>query len=293
VKVSFIFSGETMPNSHLLAQTRYTLFNTTAPRYNRLIMPALGPIAAELLKIAGLQPNDRVLDLGTATGAVALPAGPMVDRVTGVDFASAMLPLAQQNARNMQAPNISFYQGDMHQLPHPADTFSLVLSSFSFNSVDPAQVFPEVLRVLQPKGRLVFQEWGETDAASKLVKQTIKRYRVEEAEGALANFRLLGSTPKAWDALGEAEDVARFLREVGFSEVETFHTKAVVPLKPETFYNFRTAWTPYQTEFAAMTAENRTKVKDEILTQLNEWTEPDGFFIWQPELLQMIVRKQK
>jgi ubiquinone/menaquinone biosynthesis C-methylase UbiE len=280
-----------MTNDQLLAQTRYTLFNTTAPRYDQLIMPALGPIAAELLKFAKPRSDDQILDLGTATGAVALPAGQLVDQVTGVDFASAMLPLAQQNARNAQAPNINFYQGDIHHLPHPTDTFTLALSSLSFNSVDPTQVSPEVLRVLQPGGRLAFQEWGETDDASKLVKKTIKQYRVEKAEGTLADFRLLGSTPKAWDELGEVEDIAQFLREVGFKDVKFFHTRATVPLKPETFYNFRTAWAPYQAEFAAISVENRSDVKAEILTQLGQWAKPDGHFIWQPELLQMIAYK--
>ena len=281
-----------MTNSQLLAQTRYSLFNTTAPCYNRLIMPALGPLAAELLKITDPQPDDHVLDLGTATGAVAFSICQRVGRVVGVDFAPAMLPLACQNAHKIQASNITFYQGDMHHLPHPAHSFSLILSSFSFNSVDPARVLPEVRRVLQPNGRLVFQEWGEADEATKLVKTTIKRHRVEKAEGTLANFRLLGSIPKIWDELGETEDIAQFLQEVGFSEIEIFHAKAAVPLTPAAFYNFRTAWTPYQAELAAMPAETQIKVQGEILAQLNQWAKSNGYFIWQPKLLQMVGHKK-
>ncbi len=271
-----------------LKNIRYTLFNSTAPRYNRLITPALGPLAASLITLADPQPDDRVLDLGTATGVVAILVSKTAASVTGVDFAPVMLPLARQSA---SGSNIAFYQGDIYHLPHPANTFSLALASFSFNSVEPAQVLPDVYRVLHLGGRLVFQEWGDPDEAGTLVKQTIKAHRVEKAKGEVARFRLLGSTPKAWDELGSADDIIQFLQEVGFTRIEVHHTQAAVPLEAQTFYDFRTAWAPYQAELAAMPAENRRRVESEILAQLNAWAGPDGRFIWKPALVQMVAYK--
>jgi ubiquinone/menaquinone biosynthesis C-methylase UbiE len=256
-------------------------------------MPALGPLAKRLVEVAAPQPDDQVLDLGTATGAVSLPVAQMSGHVVGMDFASAMLPLTRQNATEMQLKNVTLYQGDMHRLPHPNNRFSLALSSFSFNGINPLWVFPEVCRVLQPGGRLVFQEWGEADEAGQIVKQTIKAYRVEKAEGLLAEFRLLGETPKAWDELGDAEDIAQYLRQAGFSEVKILYTQGAIPLEPHTFYHFRTAWTPYQVELGAMPAESRTRVEGEIINQLSAWTEDDGRFVWRPELWQMIAWKER
>jgi ubiquinone/menaquinone biosynthesis C-methylase UbiE len=275
-----------------LNNTRWTLFNTTAPRYDSLIMPALGPLAEKLVDVAVLQPDDRVLDLGTAMGAVALPTAQIAGQVVGMDYAPAMLPLARQNGLKTQAPNVAFYQGDMHRLPHLTNTFTLAMSSFSFNGVDPVRVFPEVFRVLQPGGRLVFQEWGEVDEASKLVKQTVKAYRVEQAEGALADFRLLGETSRAWDKLGNAEDIAQFLRQAGFYEVKILRRRVAIPLDPLTFYHYKTAWTPYQAELGAMSADDRAKVKAEVTSQLRAWAETNGRFVWKPELLQMVAWKE-
>lgn len=282
-----------MTDETLLNYIRQTLFNTTASRYDSHIMPAFGPLAEALLQVATPQSDDRVLDLGTATGAVALHASPSVQHVAGVDFAPAMLPLAQKNIRQRRSHNVTLYQGDVHRLPHPTDTFSLALSSLSLNNVDPQWVLPEVLRVLQPGGRFVFQEWGIMDEASKIVKKTFKAYRVETAEGTLADFRRLGETPRAWDQLGGADDIAQFLRQVGFSEIKVLHTTAAIPLDPLTFYQFRTAWAPYQAELSAMTADNQARLQAEIISQLTAWAEPDGCFIWQPELLQMVAWKEK
>jgi ubiquinone/menaquinone biosynthesis C-methylase UbiE len=292
LKVGFIVKGLSMATDKIaIYNTRRTLFNTTAPRYDSLIMPAFGPLAERLVEVAAPQPNDRVLDLGTATGAVVLPSSQVASQVVGMDYAPAMLPLARQNTLKTQTKNVTFYQGDMHNLPHPLNTFSLALSSFSFNGIDPGRVLPEVFRILQPGGRLVFQEWGEVDEASKIVKQTIKAYRVEQAEGLLANFRLLGETPKPWDELGDAEDTAQFLGQVGFAEVKILRQQAAIPLEPSTFYLYRTAWTPYQAELTTMPADRRARVKAEIIDRLNTWAEDDGHFIWRPELLQMIAWK--
>jgi ubiquinone/menaquinone biosynthesis C-methylase UbiE len=274
-----------------LNHTRWTLFNTTAPRYNSLIMPVLGPLAEMLVEVAAPQADDRVLDLGTAAGTVVLPTAQIAGQVVGMDYAPAMLPLARQNGLKTQTHNVAFYQGNMSSLPHPANTFTLVLSSFSFNGIDSVRVFPEVFRVLQPGGRLVFQEWGEGDKASKLVKQTAKAYRLEQPAGVLVDFRLLGETPRAWDKLGNAEDIAQFLRQVGFCEIKILRQRAAIPLEPLTFYHYKTAWTPYQAELGAMSADDGAKVKAEVIGQLNAWVEANGHFIWKPELLQMIAWK--
>ena len=43
-----------------LDEVRYALFNTTAPRYNKLIMPAFGPLAERLVDLAELTAQDVV-----------------------------------------------------------------------------------------------------------------------------------------------------------------------------------------------------------------------------------------
>jgi ubiquinone/menaquinone biosynthesis C-methylase UbiE len=271
-------------------KTRHVLFNTTGPRYD-LIMPAFGPLANSLVKLADLQPGERVLDLGTGTGAVAFPAGQTAKQVSGIDYAPTMLWRGRQHAIQTKAAHISFYQGDMHRLPHADATFQVALASFGLNGIDPSQVFSQVWRVLQSGGRLLFQEWGDVDEASKLIKQTIQAHSVEQAEGLLANLRRLSETPRAWDQVNGPGAIAEMLRESGFRWVKTIVEHEAIPLEPVTFFLYKTAWTPYQAELEAMSSTARAAVKAEVIDKLSSWTEANGHFIWKPELHRVIAWK--
>jgi len=274
-----------------LDQVRQALFNTTASRYEPLIMPAFGPLAESLVKKAALRAETLVIDLGTGIGAAAFPAGRVAGRVVGLDYAPAMLPIAQRIGRQQHAPNVIFHQADMHRLPYRTDTFSVALASFGFNGVDPGQVFNEVRRILQAGGRLVLQEWGQVDEASRIVKETVKAHRVEQAHGFLADLRVLGQTPRAWDELNDEEDIARLLRRIGFSQVDTFLELEALPFEPLAFYRYKTAWAPYQAELEAMSPQERAAVEIEVIDHLNAWAGADGRFMWKPELIRIIARK--
>jgi ubiquinone/menaquinone biosynthesis C-methylase UbiE len=277
-------------NNSPLAQTRFALFNTTGPRYD-MIMPVFGPLAESLVKLAVLTPEEHILDLGTGTGAAVFPAGRSAHRVAGIDYAPTMLAGAMKIAQEAQLNNVVFCQGDMHRLPHAANSFEVALASFGLNGIDATRVFPEVWRVLKHGGRLVFQEWGEVDDASKLVKQTVQTHKVDQAEGFLAELRRLGEKQRAWDKLGGPEAVAELLQKVGFSRVRTAIEREAISLEPLTFYRYKTAWTPYQTELAAMSPLARKAVETTVVETLHRWTESNGHFIWQPELVRMIAWK--
>lgn len=280
-----------MTDSNQIYQTRLALFNTTASRYDERIMPAFGPLARRLVNLANLKAADVVLDLGCGTGAVAFLAGRQAGQVVGVDYAAAMLAVARQKSGPGGGNRLLFYQGDMHRLPHRAGLFSVAIASFGFNGVNPGRVFAEIRRLLRPEGRLVFQEWGEIEPASKIVKQAVKAHKVEQATGFLADLRRLAETPDAWDELADEEDIARLLRRTGFRKVDILVEREAIPFTPLDFFNYKTAWTPYQAELAAMSPEGRRAVQTEVVNRLNAWTGPDGRFIWRPELVRIIARK--
>ena len=273
-----------------LYQTRYALFNTTGPNYD-LIMPVFGPLAENLVRLADLQLQEKVLDLGTGTGAAVFPAGRTAQQVVGLDYAPTMLAGAMTTVRAAQENHVTFCQGDMHRLPQPDDYFEVVIASFGLNGIDPVRVFPQIRRVLKNGGRLVFQEWGEVDDASQLVKQTVQAHKIDQAEGFLADLRCLGQTQRAWDMLDGPEAIADLLQQVGFSRVETIVEREAIPLEPLTFYRYKTAWTPYQTELAAMSPAARKTVEAEAINGLSAWTDASGRFMWQPELVRMIAWK--
>ncbi len=275
-----------------LDRIRYQLFNTTAPRYDDLIMPAFGPLAEELVDLAKLQADEDVLDLGMGTGAVTFPASQHAEQIVGMDYAPAMVRTTHTQAVADQAENIRLYQGDMHQLPHPSDYFDVAIASFGFNGIDPKRALPEVYRVLKSGGRLIFQEWGAVDEASQLVKAAVKQRKVKDAQGFLADLRLLGATPRAWDKLGDAEQISQFLQEIGFNEVNFTFDQTAIPIEPKTFYRYKTAWAPYQAELGAMSENERAATEAEVLTALESEINADGCFVWRPELLRMTAWKK-
>jgi ubiquinone/menaquinone biosynthesis C-methylase UbiE len=88
--------------------------------YVREIDPRFRPITDHLLMRADLRPGQRVLDLGTGTGSVALACAPRVTpggHVLGVDISPEMLALARERASRAALTNLSFADGRAEAIP--------------------------------------------------------------------------------------------------------------------------------------------------------------------------------
>jgi SAM-dependent methyltransferase len=118
------------------------------------------PVAGHLVKFAGIAAGQRLLDIGTGTGVVALTAARMGAQVIGLDLTPALLEHARENARIAGHPNIVWTEGDAEQLPYPDASFDIVLSQFGhIFAPRPDVVVSEVRRVLKPGGRFAFATW--------------------------------------------------------------------------------------------------------------------------------------
>ena len=76
-------------------------------------------LARRLLGYAGLRPGEKVLDVATGTGLVALPAARLVlpsGFVTGIDLSDGMLSKARENAAELGLTNVTFGQADADTL---------------------------------------------------------------------------------------------------------------------------------------------------------------------------------
>jgi len=108
----------------------------------------------------------EALDIGCGTGFLSLELAARGHRVTGVDFAPAMLALARQKAAARGA-RIRFAKADAEALPYAAQSFDLALSRHLLWTLPhPESAIDEWLRVLRPGGRLVVVD-GEADPAAE------------------------------------------------------------------------------------------------------------------------------
>ena len=143
------------------------MFASIAPRYdlaNRLLSLGLDQRwrAALVEALPSLSPGQRILDLCTGTGDVALALGRAVPEgvsVHGSDFCEPMVALAP--AKRTVASRPSFLVADAMQLPYPDGSFRALSVAFGLRNVEntPAAL-AEAARVLSPGGRLLVLEFS-------------------------------------------------------------------------------------------------------------------------------------
>jgi len=116
---------------------------------------------APLLDAVSAGPGTRLLDVACGPGDAAAAATARGARVTGVDFAAAMVAQASR-----LHPTIDFRTGDAESLPFADATFDAVVVNFGMlHFADPERAIAEARRVLGPRGRLAFTVWATPDRA--------------------------------------------------------------------------------------------------------------------------------
>lgn len=150
------------PASGTLAEPQVrAMFDRIARVYDRMnaVMTA-GMDArwrARAADIAAVTAGDRVLDVATGTGDLAIELHGRVGvggEVVGLDFSDGMLELARA-----KAPEIRFEQGSALELPYADGEFAAATVGFGArNFSDLGRGLAEMRRVVRPGGRVVVLE---------------------------------------------------------------------------------------------------------------------------------------
>ncbi len=147
-----------------VAPSLFAPLGPTYDRYSRLLSLGQDPRWRRFLVARlDLQPNARVLDVATGTGAVALE---LVRQhgcsVVGVDRSADMLAVARARiaARGLAA-RIELHEGRAEALPFADASFDALTVTYLLRYVDdPAATLRELARVVRPGGTVAMLEFG-------------------------------------------------------------------------------------------------------------------------------------
>jgi len=107
-----------------------------------------------LLKSLGVGlPGQRILDLGTGTGALSIPFARQGAMVTGIDVAPGQIAAARDRAEK-EGLKIHFIEASAERTGLPSASFDAVTASMCWGYFDPGKAIPETLRVLATGGVL-------------------------------------------------------------------------------------------------------------------------------------------
>jgi SAM-dependent methyltransferase len=112
-----------------------------------------------IVERAGVEPGMELLDVACGTGNATIPAAKLGARVTGVDFAPALLEVARERAADAMV-EVDWLAGDAQALPFDDDSFDRVMSTFGHMfAPDHGRTAEEMKRVCRPGGRIAIACW--------------------------------------------------------------------------------------------------------------------------------------
>jgi demethylmenaquinone methyltransferase / 2-methoxy-6-polyprenyl-1,4-benzoquinol methylase len=206
------------------------MFDSIAPRYdllNHLLSAGLDRCwRRRAIGSLGLTGGEHVLDVCTGTADLAIglrTARPPAARVTGIDFAGAMLGAARKKLRGAGVcDTIALVRADATRLPVADESVDAVTVAFGIRNVEnAAAACREMHRVLRPGGRFAILEFSIPGAPAL---RTLYRWyfnrvvpRIGRAvSGQRGPYDYL---PASVEAFASPDELAAMLRESRFADV--------------------------------------------------------------------------
>jgi ubiquinone/menaquinone biosynthesis C-methylase UbiE len=131
-------------------------WDAIAEGYDRYVAPQEVALANEALRLVGLEPGERFLDVAAGTGGLSLPGARLGARVLATDWSPAMIERFEACVREERLSNAEGRVMDCHALDLPDDSFDVTGSQFGVMLVpDQARALREMVRVTKPGGRVL------------------------------------------------------------------------------------------------------------------------------------------
>jgi ubiquinone/menaquinone biosynthesis C-methylase UbiE len=167
-------------------------FAKTADRVAALQDARAAELEERVVRFVAPSGDERALDSGTGSGALAFALAPHVREVVGVDLVPELLEQARKRAERFS--NVSFVEGDATKLPFEYGSFDLAGSLRTLHHIPrPELAMAELVRVTRPGGRvLVVDQIAPVDPLVALELNRFERARDPSHVRALADVDLRG-----------------------------------------------------------------------------------------------------
>jgi ubiquinone/menaquinone biosynthesis C-methylase UbiE len=183
--------------------------------------------------LAPFSGDERALDVGCGTGALAYALAPLVGEVVGIDAADDYLAVAREHA----PPGCTFVTGDAEALPFPYGDFDVVGCLRVLHHVRrPELVVSELARVTQPGGRILLaDQLGDVDPMRSLELDRFEQARDPSHTRLLPDADIRGYLEandlvvSANEIVRERRDMERYLDVVGLEGEERERVARMAP----------------------------------------------------------------
>jgi ubiquinone/menaquinone biosynthesis C-methylase UbiE len=224
------------------------------------------PWVPTLIDLAGLRPDESILDVACGTGVVtrlaAARAG-RAGRVVGLDISAPMLAVAR-SLQSSTSASVQWIEASALALPLQDGVFDVVLCQQGLQQFpDRPAALREMRRVLVPEGRLVVSVWSQIEGSpgmAALVRALERHVSIDAANNRRAPF-----------ALSDAAQLRGLLTAAGFRDVyvQTLAQTARFP-SPEALVAYQLAATPLST-LGELTEEAHRAVERDVRAMLRQF----------------------